>query len=170
MVNDKIIQRAVAKSIVWDTSDIIKLIAKYEPINKNASYAVLLSKTQKLLATNQAFAKEFTALLVKNKRLTDYNSTKNADGEEAGTFFSGFMTGGLSSLSGLTSTIIGSVSARAEREHEEDMLAAQQTTQIMNMMMQEDQAKQNKANQDNMMIIVAVVAMIAITGLIIYKK
>lgn len=160
MINDKIIQRAVAKSIVWDTGDLIKLIAKYEPIDKNVSYGVLLSTVQNLLETNTDFANEFTTFLLKKKRLSDFNNTvKNAAGAII-----------VASLSKLTDTIIGSVTAKKERAHETEMVASQNTQQIMNMMMQEEQSRQNKDKQDNMLIIAAVVGMIAITGLIIYTK
>jgi len=158
MINPKIIQRAVAKSIVWDTSDLIKLIAKYQPVDKNITYDVLLSKTQNLLATNPDFANEFTVLLLKKKRLKDFN-TKQAIGA--------VIIGGLTTL---TDSIVGAVSAKKEREHEETMIAAQQTQQIMNMMMQEEQARMSKSQQDNLLIISAVAGMILITGLIIYTK
>ena len=152
-MNDKIIQRAVAKSIVWDTSDIIKLVSKYETVDKNTNYEVLLSKIQNLLATNSQFANKFTAFLIKKKRLADYN-TENAIG-----------TAIVGALTTVTNTVVTAVSAKEQREHETEMVAAQNTQQIMNMMMQEEQARQDKSSQDNMLIIAAVAGMILITGL-----
>jgi len=158
MINPKIIQRATAKSIVWDTSDLIKLVNRYEPTKKDITYAVLLQKVQNLLATNTDFANDFTAFLLKKKRLKDFN-TKRAIGAA--------IIGGITSL---TNSIVGAVTAKKEREHEEEMVAAQNTRQIMNMMMQEEQARMNKTKQDNLFIISAVAGMVLITGLIIFMK
>ena len=168
MKNEKVIQRAIAKTIVWDTNAVIKLLNKYEPVKKGISYNDLFIKLQNNI-DNQAFADDFTKLMLKKKRLSDFNNVRNADGDEAGSFFSGFMTGGLSSVTSLTSTIVNSISRSKERELEEDKLDARNTAQIMSFMQSEDEERMAKEKQTNMIIMVAVGGMILITGIMIFK-
>lgn len=152
-INKKIIQRAVAKSIVWDTGDLIRLIKKYEPINKKASYGEVLTKVQNLLATNTDFANEYTEFLLEKKRLADFNNA----------------VGIISGISNLVSSIIGSASTKQQAILGGKQVAQQNTENIVSLMMQEEQARSDKQKQDNMLIIAAVFGMVLITGLMIYK-
>jgi len=156
MKNEKVIQRAIAKTIVWDTNAVIKLLNKYEPVKKGISYNDLFIKLQNNI-DNHAFADDFTKLMLKKKRLSDFNDVRNA----AGTI--------ISSVTNLTSSIVNSISRSKERELEEDKLDARNTAQIMSFMQSEDEERMAKEKQTNMMIMLAVGGMILITGIMIFK-
>jgi hypothetical protein len=185
-VNNKIIQRAMAKSIVHDTGDLIILVQKYRPITKNISYAGLLSEVQDLLATSNDFANDYVAFLLKKGRIIDYNNTEGKEDSESdsgkedsesdsngggGGFFSNMLSGGtIGSVSSLFTSIISSGSAKKDRQLEQQKLASQNTAQIMNFMMQEEQTRQAEKNREANMIYIAIGAMVLITGIIIFTR
>jgi hypothetical protein len=167
----------MAKSIVHDTGDLIKLVGKYRPISKNTSYAGLLSEVQDLLATSNDFANDYSAFLLNKGRIIDYNNTEGKEDSESdsngggGGFFSNMLSGGtIGSVSSLFTSIISSGSAKKDRQLEQQKLASQNTAQIMNFMMQEEQTRQAEKNREANMIYIAIGAMVLITGIIIFTR
>ena len=168
MVNHKIVQRAIAKSLVSNTPELIKLVNKYKPVSRDISYADLLFTVQDLIENNPDFREKYTVLLLKNKNLKNYN---NADGEKTNTNGSGqFGLGIVQGVSNVLSSIIDAGSAKKDRVVEQQKIASQNTGQILNFMMQEEQMKVSaQKNKDNL-IYIAVGAMVVITGIIIITR
>lgn len=144
----------MAKSIVHDTGDLIKLVGKYRPISKNTSYAGLLSEVQDLLATSNEFANDYSAFLLKKGRIIDYNHALDP----------------ITAIADLGTAIIGKIGTKKERQLEQQKLASQNTAQIMNFMMQEEQTRQAEKNREANMIYIAIGAMVLITGIIIFTR
>ena len=153
-INQKIIQRAMAKSMVHDTSDLIKLIKKYRPISKQISYADLIFTVQDLLATNDNFVEDYTNFLVKKGRLLDYN---NAIG-----VFSG--------ISSLFGSIIGSGAEKKTAQAQQAEAMSENTQQLMQMVMQEEAGRVEAEKQKSTLIYIAIGSMVLITSILIFTK
>ncbi len=158
MNNKKVIQRAVAVSLVRDTSETIKLIRKYQPISNNISYLGLLIAVDNLLVSNKKFAKDYYIFLVAKKRLVDYNYR---------TVIGTAIVGGIASIAG---GLFQNSAQKKAGELQNKQITAQNTQAMMQMMMQEDALLAQKKKQDNNLIIGAVAAMFVFTGFIIYVK
>jgi len=155
-VNHKIVQRAMAKSLVNDTPEVIKLVNKYEPVSTDISYADLLVTVQNLIENNPDFRKKFTFFLLKRENLKNYN---NASG-----------VGIVEGVTNIFSSIVDASSAKKDRVIEQQKIASQNTGQILNFMMQEEQMKVSaQKNKDNL-IYIAIGAMVVITGIIIITR
>ena len=175
MDNKKMYQRAIAKSIVNDTGDLLRLIAAYRIVGNDINYKDLLAVITELLLTNKAFAEDFTKFLIKKKRIVDYNSIaikrkreyRNFTGiEEAIAAVAQLGTAGI--------RLIGKGKDRdlsyAELENQNDRLDFQQQQAILNMIGQEEQTRVAKAKQENTLIMVAIIGMVGFTGIIIFAK
>ncbi len=147
-MSKKIFQRTIAKNLVHDTGDTIKLLNKYEPIPKDVSYKTLIHTTQRNLERNPEFAKDYTQLLAKRNRISDYNQDHHSF---------------IGELASLADSVVGAFTSKTD--------SAQTNTQtVMAMIAQEEAIKVETAKQDNMLNISAIIGMVVITGLIIYMK
>jgi len=158
----KVIQRAIAKTLVFDTADVIKLLRKHGvTVSNDITYKQLLEKYVIAGYVNTAFLDDFTTLMIKRKRIADYNSQyHNVVGLGAA------IIGGLASIAG---GIFGSKQQDKSVELAKEQMEAANTQTIMNMMLQEDANKVALAKQENMLVISAVGAMVLITGIIILR-
>lgn len=155
-INNKIIQRAIAQSIVNDAPLLIKMVQKYEPINKNVSSLDLLLIVQGLLSENKQFALEYTQFLIKKGWLSDYNKS-NASGIIAG-------------LTTIVSSVIKSGETKKERQLEYSQISSENTQQLMQLMMQEEQANYQKQRQKNNLLYISIGSMVLLIGIIIFAK
>jgi hypothetical protein len=167
-INKKIIQRAIAKAIVNDTSSIIAIVNRYDKADKNITYADLLYKVQNLIDTSNNFVTDLTKLLISKKYINDFN---NADGETKSTgLFSGGGIGVISGVSSVFTSIVNAGSAKKDRQLEQSKISSQNTAQMMNFMMQEEQLRASKEQSENTIIYLAVGAVVVITGIIIFTR
>jgi hypothetical protein len=155
-INQNIINRAIAKAIVNDTGDLIKLVNRYDATNNNVTYADLLNKIQYLLANNKDFGNNFSLFLIKKQRLADYN---NAIG--------GSIVSGVSSI---FTSIVSASSAKKDRVVEQQKIASQNTAQIMNFMANEENQRLAQKQSENNIIYISIGAMVVITGILIFKR
>lgn len=153
-VNNKIIQRAVAQSIVRDTPDLIKLVKKYKPVDDNISLLDLLFDVQYLLENDRKFAAEYTNFLLQKKRLINYNSA----------------TGLLAGVTNLIGSVVNSSTQKKEQQLEYSKLSSQNTQQLMQFMMQEEQAQLEKEKQKTNIIYIAIGSFVLLTGIVIFAK
>ena len=156
MNNQKVIQRAIAVSLVRDTNDTLILIRKYQPISKNVSYLELLTIIDKLLY-NPVFAKEYYSFLIKKKRLNDYN-------------FHNFIGEIITGVTQITTGLFNLKAQKNQKEIQAKNIQAANTQAMMQMMMKEDDKVANKQKQDNNLMIGVVGGMIVFTGFIIFIK
>ena len=171
MKNIKTIQKAVAISLVHDTTETLQLIRKYQPIQENVSYYKLLLIVDNLLKTNINFTKDYIKLLVKNKRLIEYDFN-NAEGK-FGDFMNNLATGGAFST-GLLSNTLGLISSNKNNKHQADMMqkqtASKTTDTMLQMMMNEENNIAKKKRQDDNLIIGAGITMVLFIAFLIYTK
>lgn len=144
----------MAKSIVNDTGDLIKLVNRYIPVDKNITYVELLFIIQELLATNREFAKEYAEFLVKKGRILDYN---NAIGIVAG-------------VTGLVGSLINSGASKQVAQSEQQQAMAENTQQLMQLMMQEEAARLEEQRKKTNLIYISIGAMVLILGIVIFTK
>lgn len=154
MINPKIIQRAIAKSIVNDTGDLIKLVNNYTPVDKNITYADLLLTVQNLLATNIEFANKYAEFLVKKGRIIDYN---NAVGLIAG-------------AATLVGSLINSGASKQDAQTKQQLAMSENTQQMMQLMMQEENARLDEQRRKTNLIYISIGAMVVVLGLVILTK
>ncbi len=158
-----IVQRAIAKTLVSDTADVIRLLNKYGvKVSKDVSYKELYILFKGQVTKSSEFANEFSALMVKRKRLIDYNNHRNAIGAIIG------------AVVAVGSTVASLITAKKQREAAKEMASEQLNTEvdltIMQMMMQEDANKVAMAKQETILVISAVAAMVIVTGIIIFTR
>jgi hypothetical protein len=151
-INPKIVQRAIAKSLVNDTGDVIKLVSKYKAVSKNISYADLLAEVQGLSDTNNDFVKDLTILLIKKKRISDYNSA----------------VGVVAAITGLLGSVAGAVKSGKEAKSSDYQASTENTKQLMQLIMQEEQARIDQQKAENNIIYISIGAVVLITGMIIF--
>ena len=159
-INKRILQRAISKALVNDTSQVIELVNKYQPISKNATYFQLLSAVMELMDKNTEFDRKFTALLIKNKRLIDYNNAGGADP--------------VSAIADAVSSIfkfgVSKIGANKDRMLERQELASENTKQIMQYMAQDEQVRLNDKKQETNLIYISIAAMALITITVVLAK
>jgi hypothetical protein len=162
MINDKIIQRAMAKSMVHDTSSVVVMVNKYYPAGYNISMMDLLLIVQDLLATNENFAHEYAGFLLKHKYLTDYNNYDRPIGA--------VVTGVVTVVGSLINSGASRTASTSEMQTESAKAQASNTQQLMNFMMLEEQAEMQKQKQKSTLIYLAIAAMVVITGIFLFKS
>ena len=140
--------------MVNDTKAIINLANKYTPVNYKITYADLLAKVQTLVDTKPEFVNNLSAFLLKKGYLKDYNNAGGVIGSVASVFTS----------------VVNATSSNKDRQLEQQKLAAQNTTNLMNFMAQEEKLRQSKTQTEATIIYIAIGAMVLITGIIILKK
>jgi hypothetical protein len=165
-VNNKILQRAISKLLVNDTSDVIKLVQKYNPdITKNISYADLLLAVLDLLETNIDFANEFGQLLLKKRRLSDYNN--------ANSYSNAIAADPVSAIAGAVKSIFdlgAKIGEGKDRQLAQNQLNSQNTQQIMQFMMADEQTREAAKSREANLIYLAIGSLVVITGIIIFMK
>jgi hypothetical protein len=163
-VNNKILQRAISKLLVNDTSDVIKLVQKYNPdITKNISYADLLLAVLDLLETNIDFANEFGQLLLKKRRLSDYNNANSYSNA----------ADPVSAIAGAVKSIFdlgAKIGEGKDRQLAQNQLNSQNTQQIMQFMMADEQTREAAKSREANLIYLAIGSLVVITGIIIFMK
>ena len=170
IINKNIINRAIAKAIVNHTGDLIVLVRKYEPVDKNITYKELLDKVQYLLDTNRDFGNNFSYFLIKHKELNDYNNAEGDDNNKTPGIFATQGGGIISGISNIFTSIVSASSAKKDRAVEQQKIAAQNTAQIMNFMAQAENQRVAQKQSEDTIIYISIAAMVLITGIIIFKK
>ena len=160
-VNDKIIQRAIAQSLVHDAPDLIKLVKEYYPLEGEISKLDLLLIVQHLLESNNQFAVEYTEFLIKRGWLVDYN---NAIGIGAA------VSGAIQGVSNVISSVVNAGSSKQQAQAAARMSYSESTQQLMQFMMQEEQAKIEKERQKNNIVYIAMGSMVLLVGILIFAK
>lgn len=156
------LQRAVAKNLVYDTADVIKLLCKHGiKVQDSITYKELLKMLFSSIKENAQFAKDYSNLLIQRKRITNYNDHRNLIGIGAA------IIGGLSTVAG---GLFRSSQQNKANDLARDQMEASNTQTVMNMMMQEEANKVQMTKQENLLIISAVGAMVIITGIIILSR
>lgn len=156
----QVVKRAIAKTLVFDTKEVIKLLRKHGiNVSQNVSYKELLDLVSENSVSSN-FLRDFTNLMLIRKRITDYNGLhRNVIGAA--------IIGGLTSVVG---GIFGASQQKKAKELAEEQMKAAHNQSVMAMMMQEEANKLALVKQDNMLVIAAASAMVVVTGLIIFTR
>ena len=163
-VNHKIIQRALAKALVNDTSAIIRLVNSYGArAGKSVTYSQLLNIVHELIDTTPEFSVKLFDFLIEKKYLVDYNNANYKNAVDP-------VSAVADAVSNVFKFGFSKIGATKERALDQQKITSSDNQQMMNFMLAEENNRMAKQNSEDNLIYISIGAMVVITGIFIFVK